>query len=125
MPSHFDDPDVTIVSYSRAQAIEDGVLVDVTEWASSREMMGGFRIPVAMTAAVWAEVQAPEDSYESTRGRANDVLLMASLAARRHIDHDHANFTVEVGGEIIALWIHIGPGDNGEPVATIMLQGED
>ena len=30
---------------SRAQAIADGVLVDVTEWASTRQMMGGFTIP--------------------------------------------------------------------------------
>jgi hypothetical protein len=125
MGNPFSDPDVVIVRYTRAQAIEDGVLVDVSEWASPREMMGGFRIPVAMTAAVWAYVQAPKDSPESTRGRAHDVLWMASLAARRHTDHDRANFTVEIGGEIIALWIHVGPGDDAEPVATIMLEGED
>ena len=23
------------------------------------------------------------------------------------------------------LWAHVGPGDNAEPVLTIMLQGED
>jgi D-tyrosyl-tRNA(Tyr) deacylase len=114
-----------IHSYTRAQALDDGVLVDVTEWASPREMMRGFTIPVAMTAAVWALCEAPEESGESARGRAHDVLWMASLAARRHGNNDRANFLVEIGGETVALWLQIGPGDSGEPVATIMLQGED
>ncbi len=38
-----------IYRYTRQQAIEHGVLVDLTEWA--RET--GFTIPVACTAAVW------------------------------------------------------------------------
>jgi hypothetical protein len=125
MGNPFSDPDVVVVSYTRAQAIEDGVLVDVSEWASPREMMGGFTIPVAMTAAVWALVQAPDDSGESTRGRAHDVLWMASLAARRHINSDRATFTVRLGNRDVHMWLHVGPGDNAEPVATIMLEGED
>jgi hypothetical protein len=38
-----------IHAYSRAEALEDGVLVDVT--STARE--AGFRIPVALTRAVW------------------------------------------------------------------------
>lgn len=125
MSNPFDDPAIEIFRYTRAQAIEDGVLVDVTEWASSREMMGGFRIPVAMTAAVWAEVEAPKGSTQDTRGRAHDVLWMASLAARRQIDSDRATFTVRLGQRNVRMWIHVGPGDDAEPVATIMLEGED
>ncbi len=83
MQNPFNDPDVVIHRYTRKQAIDDGVLVDVTEWASPREMMGGFRIPVAMTAAVWGHVQAPEDSCESTRGRAHDVLWGALERGRK------------------------------------------
>ena len=71
-----------VSTYSRAQAIEDGVLVDVSEWASPREMMGGFVVPVAMTAALWAKVEAPKGSIQDTRGRAHDVLWLASLAVR-------------------------------------------
>lgn len=40
-----------ICRYTRTQAIEDGVLVDLTEWAAET----GFRIPVACTATVWHE----------------------------------------------------------------------
>ena len=44
-----------IFSYTRAQAIEDGVLIDLTEWAKET----GFRYPVACTTAVWNDYVAP------------------------------------------------------------------
>jgi len=82
--------------YTRQQAIEDGVLVDVSDWAGSgpHGMLGGFCVPVAMTRALWEHVDIDADDHapwrdlarqrgESTRGRAHDVLWMASLAARR------------------------------------------
>lgn len=114
-----------IFTYTREQAIEDGVLVDVSEWASSREMLGRFRIPVAMTAGVWDLVQPPEHSYEDTRGRVHDVLWLAWVAARWHPKADRAVFTVRFGHEDVNLVLHVGPGDQGEPVATIMLPWED
>jgi hypothetical protein len=70
--------------YTRAQAIEDGILVDVTEWASPNQMMGGFTCPVAFTKAVWAKIEKPSKSGEDLRGRAHDILWMGGLAARRH-----------------------------------------
>ena len=51
----FDDTDL-VFSYSRRQALEDGVLVDVSEMA--RE--AGFRYPVAITRAVWDGVVTPD-----------------------------------------------------------------
>lgn len=42
--------DVPVVfRYTRKQAIEDGVLVDISRWAAET----GFAIPVACTHAVW------------------------------------------------------------------------
>ena len=52
----FSESDV-IFSYTRSQAIEDGVLVDLSEWA--RET--GFRFPVACTRAVWERCIVPPD----------------------------------------------------------------
>ena len=43
-----------IYAYTRAEAIADGVLIDVTETA--KEV--GFRLPVALTAAAWADCVA-------------------------------------------------------------------
>uniref|UniRef100_A0A6M3LHU9 Uncharacterized protein n=1 Tax=viral metagenome TaxID=1070528 RepID=A0A6M3LHU9_9ZZZZ len=85
--------------YTRAQGIEDGVLVDVTEWASNREMMGGFTVPVAMTAALWAKVVAPKGSIQDTRGRAHDVLWLASLAVRRRQEY----YKVKLGNRVPVL----------------------
>lgn len=46
--------DAEVISvYTRAQALEDGVLVDLTDWA--RE--AGFKIPVAVTQGVWSVVR--------------------------------------------------------------------
>jgi hypothetical protein len=116
----FDNADV-IFRYTRAEALTDGVLVDVTDWASPGEMLGGFIIPVAMTHAVWALVQAPAGSHEDTRGRAHDVLWLAAFAVRARRTH----FIVRLGADDVRMWVHIGPGDAGEPVATILLEGED
>lgn len=44
-----------VSSYSRAEAIEDGVLVDVTEFARPR----GFGEQTVVTAALWAWVDEP------------------------------------------------------------------
>ena len=127
----FEDAPV-IFSYTRAQAIEDGVLVDLTEWA--RET--GFRIPVACTAAVWHGYIVPPAKTEgwgqSERGRAHDLLWMLYLAIRQskgagqewllfkliflQAPHKH---------ETVTLKAHCGPGDRGEPVITIMLRDED
>ena len=57
-----------IFAYTRAQAIEDGILVDVSETA--RE--AGFRIPVAVTRTVWDRIVALPEGYlgfQDERGR--------------------------------------------------------
>ncbi len=66
-----------IYKYTRAQAIADGVLVDVTETANE----SGFRWPVALTRAVWEDCVAwsEEDSkrqvHQTESGRLWDVLF--------------------------------------------------
>ena len=68
------DPVVSV--YTRAQAIEDGILVDVSETA--RE--AGFRIPVAVSRTVWSRLVALPEGYrgfQDERGRLWDVLWMA------------------------------------------------
>jgi hypothetical protein len=83
--------------YTRQQAIEDGVLVDMSAGASSGSegMLGGFLVPVAVTQALWAFIDIdPCDDREdprwkllarqrgeSTRGRAHDVLWLLRVAA--------------------------------------------
>lgn len=124
-----------VSSYTRAQAIADGVLVDCSNLA--RE--AGFRVPLAMTAAAWHSCVAWTDANEQDKpmgqsevGRLWDVLWMALHAAKR-TEGDQVAFTVlrmpvegeDLAAEPVALVLHIGPGDAGEPVCTIMEPGED
>ena len=56
----------TVISqYTRAQAIEDGVLIDVSKMAKE----AGFTIPVAVTAAVWNEHIVPTDKLHKGYGQ--------------------------------------------------------
>ena len=129
MNSLFSEAEVISV-YTRAQAIADGVLIDVT--AVARE--AGFRVPVALTAAVWADCVAWDNEHEQTpqdeAGRLWDVLWMASCAARLNSD-SRAPFQVlripsqGTTPEPVDLVAHIGPGDTAEPVITLMQPGAD
>ena len=123
-----------IYTYSRADAIADGTLVDVSKTA--RE--AGFRIPVAMTAAAWADCVAWSDTDSERQtsqheaGRQWDVLWMASLAARRAQGErcPFQLYRVPLSGRatrprLTTLHLHIGPGDDGEPVITILMPNED
>jgi len=126
----WDDAEV-ISSYSRAQAIEDGVLVDVSTVAKE----AGIKFPVAMTATVWGQyVEVPEGVIcQDERGRLWDILWMFRCAAAK-FDGDTLHFKLYVRNhnrerptrqDLVTLKAICGPGDNGEPVVTIMTPEED
>jgi hypothetical protein len=126
-----------IHAYTRARALADGVLV-AADADSARE--AGFRVPVALTSAVWegcvawnegdSERQVPQDE----RGRLWDVLTMCRAAIRRSGGGD-GQVTVDLRvvprdgrtrqARPVQLVCAIGPGDHGEPVITIMQPDED
>lgn len=120
-----------IFSYTRAQALADGVLVDVTELAKE----AGFSIPVAITAAVNAEVFTPteEDAErygQSPEGRLWDMFNVLRFGIRTcDPGTDILLFTVLImqDGSLdeVQLKAIVGPGDNAEPVMTIMYPYED
>jgi hypothetical protein len=124
-PSGFWDDAEIISSYSRAQAIADGVLVDVS--STSRE--AGFKVPVAVTATVWAML-TPSDADgadgQSIEGRLWDLLNVLRVNARAG-DMVHFDLLLASSGKLerVALKAVIGPGDEAEPVITVMLPNED
>lgn len=69
--------------YTRAEAIKDGVLIDVSKTANE----GGFKYLVAVTSGVWAEVVVPDEKAknrgESERGRLWDLISMMRIAAKQ------------------------------------------
>ena len=118
-----------IYTYTRKQAIEDGVLVDVSQTAKE----AGINFPVALTSAVWDMYVVPSEKLQgcgqSISGRLWDLLWMFRLKAMRTnksllyfscLFLDESEKLEEVKFKALC-----GPGDNAEPVITIMLPGED
>jgi hypothetical protein len=143
----FEDADLISV-YTRAQAIADGTLVDLTN-ATDRDgrKLSPFKWPVAMTATAFGETisaggewQKDADGNETLvlpgcqdfAGRMWDVFWMLLVAIQQSPDgSDCVRFAVSVlvNGEsrrqTVRLKSLCGPGDDGEPVLTIMLPEED
>jgi len=116
--------------YSRSQALEDGVLADITSLAKE----AGFKFPMAATAAVWNLLSPSEDLQaqgQSFNGRAWDMLSILKLCIGRWENTDIIRFAPlfitkpGAGPEPVRLWAKCGPGDTSEPVVTIMMEGED
>ena len=125
-----------ISTYTRAQAIEDGVLIDVSSMA--RE--AGFKWPTAMTSTAWADCVAWTDDdsqkqvHQDQSGRLWDVVYMASHAIRTSKDSgDRLLFQLyrvprdgcSTEAVLVTLKLIVGPGDSEEPVITILLPNED
>ena len=123
-----------ISTYTRAQAIEDGVLIDAGPTA--KEV--GFK-QVALTSAVWSDCVAWTDSdsrkmpFQDQSGRLYDVLFMAAFAIRTSAESGdrllYEFYRVPRDGysteaKPVTLKLIIGPGDQGEPVLTILLPEE-
>lgn len=140
--------------YSRAQAIEDGALIDVTATA----MEAGIKHPVSVTNQVWAELIVPAKvlrerfgQYED--GRLWDVVWMLRsaitglikpvkhyreglndvihfqvyalmLVKRQKITRDKVIDYKRRELQLVTLKAVCGPGDNMEPVITIMFPDE-
>ncbi len=121
--------DADIVSkYSRADAIKDGTLADVTEQAKDC----GFTVPVAITDTVHNTIEQAvrNDSTNDYAGILHDILTMAFYTVRRAPRGiTAALMTVAIRGlsarKNIQLKIMIGPGDNAEPVITISFPEEN
>ncbi|MFP7071920.1 hypothetical protein P0966_17975 [Xanthomonas hortorum pv. gardneri] len=125
-----------IHSHTRANLLEDGDLVDVS--ALARVTATGTLKPASR--AVWADCVAwsQEDTKrkhvpQDEQGRLWDVLFMARNFAARGGDANRVPFALhrvprEGRGHqarIVTLHMHIGPGDDAEPVITIMQPTED
>ena len=122
-----------IFVYTRAQAIADGVLHDVTNTAKDC----GFRIPVAVTDTIWrrwVEVDSKPELLEvgqTTEARLRDLLMVLWFRIRK-LPKDaktdrlvfKVRFLVDAEKETVeeaVLTADCGPGDEGEPVITVLL----
>lgn len=132
-----------ISTYSRAQAIADGTLVEVVDLA--RE--AGYNIPVAFTREAWSDLAEWTDADErrksdytgnDTTGRLWDVFSVMRGAARRaladaaqHGSGRHLTQVYRIKREgrgtrprLTPFAVHVGGDDSGRPCITIMLPHE-
>ncbi len=122
-----DAPMEVIYAYTRAQAIDDGVLIDVSAIAKE----AGFKYPVALTSTVWADyVRVPEDAEcQDEQGRLWDILNMLCFAIHKDGSGSEVSFSLYVNNdkkpEPVYLKSICGPGDDAKPVITIMQPHED
>ena len=125
----FENADL-IHRYTRADAIRDGVLIDVT--ATARE--AGIRWPVALTCAAWERCVTvhPGVACQDEAGRLWDVVWLLACAIRGGGSGAEVRFGVHVRNDdregtppLVRLKAVCGPGDHGEPVLTVMLSEED
>lgn len=120
-----------IYAYTRAHALADGVLVDATSLASE----AGFVFPVALTETLYHSYIVPALDLvaegQSIQGRLWDLLYVLKFAIAKARDTDTILFTVlflmSSGSTQVPIDLKAvcGPGDDGEPVLTIMLPDED
>lgn len=138
-----------IFRYTRAQAIADGMLIDLTSATDDKGQLlcreAGFKVPVAITRSAWAKTIEAGGTWtaegegeilelkggQSLTGRLWDVLHMLRVACLQAGSDDRIHFQilVDVNGdgrhEVARLWALCGSGDDAKPVITIMLEGED
>lgn len=132
------EPDMPLIyAVTRADMLADGGLVAVEPKLAAE---AGFSVPVALTRAAFEDCAAWNEADNTRKGtvqdetaRLWDVLWMASRAARRNRGKDRVLFSVmrtPRPGKArkpreVTLVLVIGPGDEGEPVITVMQPGEE
>ncbi|MDR0352889.1 MAG: hypothetical protein LBI02_05955 [Opitutaceae bacterium] len=121
----FSDFGQPIHSYTRKQAIADGVLIDL----SGKEIVRRhWKPPWPAPVRCGAPSKTPSASVIAT---STASCMTSACFAKWRIrggkisDADTVRFTAIIGKRTCALKLHLGPGDNHEPVLTLMLADED
>lgn len=125
-----------IFTYTREQAIADGVIVDVSDFAKGF----GFTIPVAVTANLLHTYLEPCDALseygQSYEGRLADMLTVLYFTIRalpKGSDASRVSFTVQflMDGqdkpvrEDVCLYAGIEGDSLGRPAMTVFLPEDD
>jgi len=120
-----------IFTYTRAQAISDGVLVDLSRNFPSDTRM--FKWNLCCTSSVWSLIESTATAEDvEVAVYVWDVAFMAlnAINSATGQQNDELLYTVMMplteNGTEYKLKLVCGPGDSGgEPVLTIMLPYED
>jgi hypothetical protein len=138
------NPTDFIYRYTRAQALEDGTLTSANigdlAAVTAHHFAGLTPIPSVVVAyyLVAAMLEAARDGCDIA-GIWHDILVVATAASNSPLNGNMARVfyrclssgprrwscTVRIGGHVQTVIIDIGPGDEGEPVVTVMTPHDD
>ena len=109
-----------IYSYSRAQAVADGVLVDLSQFKIVRDH---WKLNLCCTDRVWTIIK---DAVNQHKKDYDGILHDLSTCAKAKIGPggDTLVFACIVGKKTHGFKLHCGPGDTAAPVLTLMLPNE-
>jgi len=120
-----------IYTYTRSDALTDGVLIDVTDLAHE----AGFKLPVAVSDSLYHGYLVPPLDLAkaglSLEGRLWDTLSVLRYAIKSSPATDRLSFTVlfqmthDTAPIPVDLLAVCGPDDSGSPVITVMLPSDD
>ena len=100
-----DDTCPIISTYTRSQALADGMLIDISLTAETV----GFKYPMAVTSNLAVTLGGPGKLFWT----------LYKFLQKIHDSPDSSDIIkCQVDGE--EIWLQLGPGDNGEPVLTLM-----
>ena len=119
-----------IYSYTRKEAIADGVLIDLT--ANFPDETGLFKYPVACTAAVWSLIDAGATNprhHQTHAGIIWDILYMSIHGKTRILSEAEHIFCVSIKGAGMHRNFNLkavcGANDDLTPCITILTEFED
>jgi hypothetical protein len=120
-----------IYSYTHAQALADGVLIDISKIA--RE--AGFILPVAVSDHLYHDVLNPGqpllDQGQSLEGRIWDMLNILRYSIKTNPETSRLAFyplfvmSPNTPPSPVKIVSTIGPSDKGGPIITIFLPEDD
>jgi len=128
-----DTPEFALISaYTRPDMLADGALIDVTPAAPK----AGLRLPVALTrlayrTAVQMSLQDPPPPRSDTEEARLHALLLsfaqtALRASRSEMSGPSLKFVAQdIAGRDTELYALIEQQEDGSPVLTVLMQGED
>ena len=120
----FEDQDI-ISQYTRAEAIADGVLIDLTKDFPIVKRV--YKFPVAVTAAVWQILNSTPSEW--IVGEVIALIIASQNNNTRMLDEGSHLFDVTIENAAPSdrhtFKIVCHPGDDMEPVLTISLPDED
>jgi len=116
-----------IYGYGRAQAIEDGILVDLTALPITKEH---FKYPLACSSRVWSlvlDAVRDPDASSDLDGILHDIYWMAKQGNATNASERVFCVSIRKDGELQEFHMRLtcGPGDHLEPVLTLMFIDED